>query len=66
MTTVNRKAPVPQDDFRRRVKIALIDQEMSIADLARKISRPRPSVSVAINHSRYASIRKAITRTLGL
>jgi len=66
MTTVNSRRAKPQDDFRRKVKIALLDKNMSVASLARSIGRPRPTVSIAINHSRFAGVRELITQELGL
>lgn len=55
-----------QSDFRRRVRVALAAQDISINKLARAINRPRTSVSKAINQDRFPRIQTQIARKLGL
>ncbi|HEY8898904.1 MAG TPA: winged helix-turn-helix transcriptional regulator [Chthoniobacterales bacterium] len=56
-----------QEDFRDKVLLALLRRNrMTIAELARRINRPRPTVSVAINQGRFREVRAAIEKELQL
>jgi len=53
---------VPDNNiFAKRIKVRLLHKEMTVAQLARHIDRPRPSVSAAIHQGRFPRIRKQIT-----
>jgi len=55
-----------QEKFAFRVKTRLMQEGRTITDLARQISRPRTSVSQAINRDRFPRIQKAIRKSLAL
>jgi len=53
-----------QDKFRRRVKVWLLKQNLSVTDLAKAIGRRRDTVSRAIHQGRFPRVRKAIEETM--
>lgn len=67
MTAVNQVASGMQEDFRDQVLIALLrNGRMSISELARRIKRPRPTVSTAINKGKFRAVRAQIKKELDL
>lgn len=57
---------LPQDKFQRSVRIALLDEGMTVSELARRVGKSRNAVSMAINHPVYPTVRKLIARKLKL
>jgi len=55
-----------QSRFAIRVRIALVRRGITVSDLARRIGRPRSSVSMAIHTPRFPRIRRAIRQALRL
>lgn len=49
-----------QDKFRRRVKLWLVHENLTVTGLAQKIGRRRDTVSRAINQDRFPRVRRAI------
>jgi hypothetical protein len=54
----------PQEQFRRRVKISLVNRNMSVTALAKAIARRRDTVSTAINSGRFPRVRSKIAAYL--
>ena len=51
----------------KEIKKALIDQDLTIASLARKIRKSRSAVSFAINHPTVVpAVRRTVLKTLRL
>ena len=50
----------PQDKFRRRVKRWLLDNELTVTELAERIGRRRDTVSTAINQKRFPRVTERI------
>lgn len=55
-----------QEKFREEVKISLLRSGTTITALARKLRRPRNSVSMAINRGCFPKVRKQIVSALKL
>lgn len=55
---------VAQEQKTRRLKKELIDRGMTVTELARRIERPRSSVSKAINRGLFPTVRSAIEQEL--
>lgn len=58
--------PSDKNIFAEEARIALIRRSWSINQLAKKISRPRESVSKAIHSQRFPLLRKQIAKRLNL
>lgn len=62
--------PFPKQgkNFPKRAKRRLLDLDLSITDLGRKLDprRPRSTVSTAIHTDRFPNVRKQIVTFLGL
>lgn len=50
----------------KNLKKRLIDQEISITDLAKSMQRPRASVSRAINQGKHPLLLKKVKEALGV
>ncbi len=48
------------------IKKLLLDRHQTVAGLARKLRRPRSSVSQAIHQGRFPRIRELLEKELGL
>jgi transposase-like protein len=68
MTDVNNKTRMRQDQsFRLAAKRKLLDIDLSVADLARRMNVSRTAVSVSINHhTMYRTMKTRIAKELGL
>jgi len=66
MDTCKPKRSNGQDNFRVRVKTALIRERMSITKLAKKLRLSRNAVSNAINHPVLPTVRRRIAKELAL
>lgn len=64
MTTA--AAHKPQDNFRADVKKRLVDLELSVTGLARRLRVSRNGVSQAIHHPVNPKVRRKIERFLDL
>lgn len=58
----------PQDNnnFRKAARIQLIQLGWSVKDLAKKIDRPRETVSRAISTGRFPHVRRQVAKKLKL
>lgn len=56
----------PQDNFRNAAKKALVDNELTVTGLAARLGFARNTVSMAINHPVFPTVRKKIARHLKL
>jgi transposase len=56
--------PTSQELFRRRVKIWLVHQNMTVTELAQKIGRRRDTVSTAIHSKRFPKVRTQIAKEI--
>ncbi len=67
MTTVNHSNHKAQTDFTVRAKVRLVELGWSVTELARRVSRSRTAVSIAINHpTMFPRIQQLIKGELGL
>lgn len=56
-----------QDKFRKAAKRALVDRDLSVTALARKLGVSRNAVSIAIHHpTMFPRVRKAVAQELEL
>lgn len=56
----------PQDKFRVAAKTRLVEQHLTVSALARKLGFARNTVSMAINHPVYPTVRRKIAKELKL
>jgi hypothetical protein len=66
ITSVNPATSQKQGDFRLMVKTALLHRDMTITGLAKRINRPRPTVSSALTNPAFRLVRESIARELSL
>lgn len=67
MSTANHKQRKTQTDFTILAKVRLVELGLSVTELARRVSRARNTVSMAINHpSTFPKVRELIERELRL
>ncbi len=55
-----------QDKFKVKAKIRLLELDLTVTDLARKVGKARNTVSMAINHPVFPGVRRRIARALKL
>lgn len=53
-----------QDKFRRRVKVWLIQRDLSVTNLAKQIGRRRDTVSQAINRGKFPRVVRQIEEAI--
>ena len=53
-----------QDKFRRRVKVWLIERDLSVTTLAHRIGRRRDTVSQAINRGKFPRVCRQIEEVI--
>lgn len=58
--------PLTQDKFRSAAKKALIDRNLTVTALAGELGLARNTVSMAINHPVFPTVRRRITKHLKL
>lgn len=63
LTAVNKN---DKNNFSLEAKTRLLVLGWSVADLARKIKRPRSSVSVAIHTNKFPEVRTQVAKKLGI
>lgn len=66
LSTVTPDSLRRQTQFERRAKIAIFEQGLSIAALARILNVRRETVSLAINKPGRAAMKRAIAHALGI
>ena len=64
--TANSTSPQRQADFSQRVKIRLIELQLTVTDLAKKLGLHRNTVSLAIHKPIYEPTRKRIAAYLSI
>lgn len=64
--TANSRRPKEQADFSKRVKIRLVELQLSVTDLAKELGLHRNTVSLAIHNDIYAPTRERIAQRLSL
>lgn len=57
-------SPKAQANFKKRIRVALATQDMSVSALAKKIGRRRDTVSVAIHSNRFPIVKRQIEEAL--
>jgi hypothetical protein len=55
-----------QTEFWLRVKMELLRRDLSVAQLARRLRRPRPTVSSAIHGASFPKVRELVRKELSL
>lgn len=55
-----------KNNFAIEAQYRLVDLDMSVAELARQIGRPRSTVSRAIHTNKFPKVRRAVARRLGI
>ncbi|CAK0781841.1 hypothetical protein CCP3SC15_990010 [Gammaproteobacteria bacterium] len=69
MTNVNSQPEKAQEpsSFKKSVKLRLVDLDISVTDLSKRIRRSRTATSGAINHpTRHPAMKVLIRKELGL
>ena len=62
----NNRAKTRQDKFCVAAKTRLVELNLSITELAKRIGFARNTVSMAINHPIYPTVRRRIATALGI
>jgi len=54
----------PRNQASKRIKKRLVDLDWSVTQLAKKLERPRPTVSAAINTKKFPRVRALVMEAL--
>lgn len=66
LTTLTAVNTADKNNFPLEAKMRLLALGWSVAQLSRKIRRPRSTVSVAIHTNKFPKVRAAVAKKLGI